>query len=225
MPRFDLDFIEALKSDDEKAYERVRIFSYKHALLYIKNREDAEDIASDAVISIRNSIKKYKPSKGKGTIENNFKGWVKKIVLNAYLDLREQKKRDATFEMLSGALNLGDDEREALENGSRQIDERLSLEVYAGYPFKNNPEWSLAARDVIEATKKLKTPKKRIAILLKYLYNFKTHEIANLMGENFDAIQTVIHRTRAEMLAIYKEHGIDADYLAPESWRIKHLLH
>lgn len=225
MSKFDLFFIEALKNDEEKAYERLRLYSYRHAFDFLKNREDAEDIAADAVIRIRDAIKKYRPSKGKGNIESNFKAWIKRIVVNAYLDFREKMKRDATFEMLAGALDLEDDDREALGSGSRKMDDMMSMEVYAGYPSKNNPQWSLAARDVIEATKKLKTPKKRVALLLMYLYGFTEKEISEVMRENFDSIQTVIQRARKEMKAIYERHGIDAAYLSPESWRIKNLIH
>jgi RNA polymerase sigma factor (sigma-70 family) len=223
MARFDTTFIDALKNDEAKAYERLQLFSYRYAFEYLRNKEDAEDIAADAVIRIRKAIKRYRPSQGKGGVEANFKAWLRKIIFRAYLDFREKKQREVTLDVLVNAMNLGGEDREAIEGDFESIDTMFGLKAYESHPFKGNPEWTLALIEVFGVVRKLKEPRKRIALLLKYLYNFKTHEIASLMGENFDAIQTVIHRTRAEMMAIYQEHGIDADYLSPESWRIKHL--
>jgi len=225
MPKFDLSFIEALKSDDERAYEKLRLFAYKRAFDYLKTHEDADDVASDALMSIRDSIKKYRPSKGRGSVESNFKAWVKKIIFNAYLDLREARKREASFEMLACALDLGDDGGKATEGDYKGVDAMLSMEVYEAYPFKHNPQWALAAAEVIESTKKLKNPKKRLAFLLMYLCGFTEREISELMKENFHSIQTVIQRARKEMKVICEKQGIDVSYLSPESWRIKNFIH
>lgn len=226
MLKVDSEYIEALRNDDEKAYERLRLFSYKRVFNYIRNHEDAEDIASDVLIQIRQSIKKkYKPSKGKGTIESNFKAWIKEIIFNKYLDFRKRQQREATLDQLSGALNLTDDDRDVIEKDFNSIDKMLSIKAYDSYPFRHNPQWSLAAQEVIEATKKLNNPKKRIALLLMYLCGFTEEEISELMKENFHAIQTVIHRARKEMKTIFEKYGIDAEYLLPESWRIKNLIH
>lgn len=225
MNKIDHNFIEALKKDEDKAWESVYRYCYKHALHYIKHPQEAEDIASKACVSIKNKIGDYKPEKGKGNLESNFKAYARKIVFNSYLDLREERQREATFDLLSNALGLDNTDRELIESSAENMDRLLSLKAYEDSTDRNNPEWNLAAKEVLEMVNLIKEPRKRIALLLKYLYDYKTHEIANLMKENFDSIQTLIHRTRAEMKTIYEGEGIDQGYLAPETWRIGHLIH
>ena len=221
MSTIDQNFMQNLDQGEQQAFERVKKLCYSSINFYTKNRETTEELASIALDKVVDTIHGYNPTKGNGSIEANFKKWVKKIAYNTYLDYRERKKREVTFTELAAALGLDAADRDVIESGSESLDKVLSLEAYNRYPSRDNPLWNIAVKEVLDVMNGVEDGRKRIALLLKFVYGFTTIEIADVMKENFDSIQSVIHRATKELRARFEEKGIDANYLDPGSWKEK----
>jgi RNA polymerase sigma factor (sigma-70 family) len=225
MGNINLQFIEEVKNGDGKAFEVVRKLCYSTVYDYAKDNDISQDLVSEALEKIIKAIKRYNPKSGRGTIESNFRRWIKRICVNIWLDYRERKKREITFSELACALNISDDDRAVIEKNFSSLEELLNMKVYQRFPCTNNPEWNMAVREVISVFGRIRDSRKRVAVVLKYFYGMTTKEISVLMKENFDSIQTTIHRCRKELKNEFIEKGIDAAYLDSDYWRKNVVLH
>lgn len=213
--------MQNLEHGDEKSFDRVKKLCYSCINSYTKDHESTEALVPLAFDKIVDALAKYDPDKGKGSIEANFKKWVKKIAFNTYLDYRERKKREITFTELANALGLDEADRHVIEGNATSLEQLLSREAYNRYPARDNPLWNIAVKEVIDVIHSMEDGRKRIALMLKFVYGLTTAEIADVMKENFDSIQSVIHRAAKELRETFLEKGIDANYLDPDSWREK----
>ncbi|MBI5847161.1 MAG: RNA polymerase sigma factor [Nitrospirae bacterium] len=217
MSEIDTNFLESLKKGEEKAYLRTRKWCYSYFYDYVKNDEDTKDLVSVSIEKIRKGLSTFNSSKGKGNIESNFRSWIKTINRNTYLDYRDRKKRELSFSELSAALGFDDEDSSLMEKNTGSLIDMLSSNAYDNYSFKDNPLWNIAVKEVIAVIGSVKEPRKKIALILKFIYGFKTNEIAEIMSENFDSIQSVLHRSTLELRELYIKKGIEADYLDPDS--------
>ncbi len=220
MGKIDLQFIEEIGKGDEKALDHVRKLCYSHINPYTQDDDISKELVDAAIEKIIKALKRYNPKGGKGTIESNFRKWLKRIAINTWLDYREKRKREIAFSELSNMLGITEEDSEFIENDFRSLDDLLSMKVYERYSHRHNPLWNVAVKEVINVFNKIENSRKRIAVILKYVYGMKTTEIALIMRENFDAIQTTIHRSRKELRKEFESKGIDKDYLNPGSWRV-----
>lgn len=220
---FDEGFIRLLRAKDEKSYKALRTFCRDYAVQHTEDLKAANEIASQTILKVIQAIHAFDPVAGRGNIEANFKRWVKTIAYHCFVDERKREQKMATFSSLAVALNLNDMEKDALETDYASIDDMLSAQVYAANPEKDSPGWITAVKEVFAVIARLKPVRKRIAVLLKYYCGFTTQDVALIMNEKFDAVQTLIHRTRKELCELFLKKGIDVHYLDKEFWRIKHL--
>lgn len=220
MGRLDLEFIDKVKIGEADALEHIRKLCYSHIYAYTKDNDITKELVAQVMEKIVKSIKRYKPQKGKGNIEGNFKKWLNRISRNVWLDYRERKKREITFSELANTLGISDEDSELLENNFERLEDMLSLKIYQSLPHRNNPEWTLARKEVFGFFSNFSDSRKKVALILKFIYGMTTKQVAEIMNENFDSIQTTIHRSKKELKNQFIARGIDADYLNPVSWRL-----
>mgnify|MGYP000689970165 CR=1 FL=1 len=227
MVKIDLKFIEKLKEWDEGALNCVRSLCVKNIFPYVNDQGIAEQIAETAFDKIVDAIPTYDPEKGRGTVSSNFMKWLKTITYNTFLDIRAEDARKLSFEALANSMGFDDSDGELIAAEFESLEQliRSSVKAYGRNDFANDPQMYTAVREVVGVFHKVEKSRERIALILKYIYGLKTEEIADVMGENFDAIQTAIYRSRDDLRNLFTEIGIDSNYLAPESWRIKHITH
>jgi len=221
MPIIDLQFMEKIVQGDAEAFQFLKRLCYSCINSYTKDHDITEELVPLAVDKALDGLPNYRPLKGKGTIEANFKKWVKTIAYHVYLDHRERRKREITFSELANAMGLDDNDRQVMEADPESLAQMLGMEAYNRYPSRDNPLWDMAVKEVIDVIHGVEDVRKKTALLLKFIYGMTTAEIAEIMRENFDSIQTVIHRSTKELRSIFIKKGIDADYLDPGAWREK----
>jgi len=219
MTTIDQNFMQHLDKGEKEAFDRVKKLCYSCINSYTRDHDVTEELVPLAFDKIVDALAQYNPEKGKGSIEANFKKWIRTIAFNAYLDYRERKKREVTFSELATAMGLDEQDRELVESDAESLDNLLSMEAYKRYPSRDNPLWNLAVKEVIGVMNSVEDSRKKKALLLKFVYGLTTEEIADVMKENFDSIQSVIHRATKELRNKLLDKGIDADYLDPVSWR------
>lgn len=206
----DLKFIEELKNKDDKAWEHVRKLCYSISYRYAQDKNITDDIVHDAIENIINNLHRFSPEKGKGSVDANFKNWIKRIVKNIYLNFRKKKQREMSEKEFEMAMGLK-------EGDSNGIDNCLSLDTC--FAIDTNPLRNIAVKEVLDIFGEIKDIRKRTILILNIIYGHTTKEVADIRNENFDAVQTIMHRGRNELMDLFKRKGIDVNYLDPNEWK------
>ena len=76
--------------------------AYRFALLYTKNREDAEDVVNESVIKALCAVKSLKNPQ-------NMKTWFYKIIINTAYTYQKKKKREQPSEIPPDTASANDD--------------------------------------------------------------------------------------------------------------------
>ncbi len=128
--------VSAAKKKDtnafSKLYKLVYMDLYKFAFYTLKNKEDAEDIVSDTVLSAFHSINKLRKN-------SSFKYWIFKILTNKCKSkLKEYSKEkllplDNNIEFLHKDLSESNDLKNAFSTLSSEERLMISLSIFAGY--------------------------------------------------------------------------------------------
>ena len=179
----DQELIAASCSHDEEAFavllgrhlDAVYWFAYR----YVREREDANDIAQEAFVRAWKSLKTFDQSK-------NFKTWIFAIAKNAALDLL-RKKKPLLFSRIS-------EEEEALdaflapyasgEGAPDAVFERLEMKANVAY-----------------ALDKLPAAYRRV-LTMRYHESLKFREIAEALGQPIDTVKSRHRRGVALMRKI-----------------------
>ena len=84
----EIDLIEKAKEGNQDAFEQIvdlyKNYVYAIILNFIKDREEAENVAQEVFLQIYLSLPKYK--------SDNFKGWISRISSNKAIDHIRKKK-------------------------------------------------------------------------------------------------------------------------------------
>jgi len=165
----DAELISAHLAGDTAAFDvlvmRYLKLVYSVTFHYIKNTQDAEDLAQDVFIKTLRNLKKF-------DLEKPFKPWILRIARNHALDWIKRKK----------PLLLSDFEAEDGENLLQNIPDTTPLpDVQA----RQNE----ALAELQNALKKL-SPNDRLILQLRYLNELSFKEISQQLGEAIDTIKS-----------------------------------
>lgn len=173
----DTELVNQIVSGNRAAFEilvkQYQNFVVRTAYAYVKNINDAEDLAQEVFVSVYENIHKFRG-------DANFKTWICRITINkAINELRKQKVRN----IFQGIGNiLGDKFVEAVEHG--------------------NPHLSLHAdeqnKSIEKALEQLSENQKTAFILHKF-DDMPQQEIAQIMGISVSAVESLIHRARQNL--------------------------
>lgn len=121
-----------------KMYEEIYVDLYRYALCMLKNRHEAEDAVSEAVIAAYENIRKLRK-------ENAFKSWIFTILANVC----KKKMKQATKEVHNGVesmddwiaaespdYGIGTDVRRAFFILSEEEQMIVGMSVFGGYNSK-----------------------------------------------------------------------------------------
>lgn len=184
----DIAFIEGLRKGSEKEWQYVLKICNRMAGRYVYNTEKRESLVSDVYTQVVEEIlTKFDPEYRNGNVEANFIGWLRIKVWDAYRHTWRQKEI-----------------------------QKLSDQLPSLSP---DPDTGLLAADVVKAIldycrKKNEPARTRQIILLHFLYGHTTKEVARHMGEKFDLVNTLIHRTKKEFAKFLRRRGIDEHHFA-----------
>lgn len=97
------ELIQKCKQGNLKHQEKLYMHFYSYAmgvgLRYLHDRDDALEVVNDSFIKVFNSIASFKN-------ENNFKPWLRKIVVNTALDRRRKDLKHQNHSELESAENV-----------------------------------------------------------------------------------------------------------------------
>lgn len=109
----DVQNVEKFKSGETKAYGLIYKKYYKVVLfeltrLYNGDTQKAEDLTSEVMFKVMNTIEKYSVEKGSGY----FSGWIKKVARNTFIDKTRSKKFNFNkkIDSIDKKMDLGDGE-------------------------------------------------------------------------------------------------------------------
>lgn len=171
--------IEKSKNGDiqsfEKLIEKYQVVAFNIAYKMIGNKEDASDIAQEALIKVFKSLKNFRG-------DSSFSTWFYRIVTNKCIDeIRKMKKvkvysLDKEFETDDGSYNI-----EISDN--KYLPDRL-------YEIKEKKE-------LIQAALKRVPEKYRTVLILRDMQGFAYEEISEITNNPLGTIKSRISRGRS----------------------------
>lgn len=190
----DAALVERLRREDSDATEQLvdryadRV--YRLALRITGSREDAEEVAQDALWTAARKIHTFKG-------DSAFGSWLYRITANsAYMKLRSRRSRagEIALDDVLPALDGGGLHFEPMDDWSPRVDERaLQGEL----------------RRVLESAIAELPPDYRTALVLHDVEGMTNPDIADALGISLAAVKSRVHRSRLQLRKRL------ADYLAP----------
>jgi RNA polymerase sigma-70 factor (ECF subfamily) len=172
---------QRLKHGDSAAFQEL-LSRYQHRVIntcygFVRQREDAEDIAQEVFLEVYQSIQKFRGGAKLST-------WIYRISVTKSLDFIRKKNRKKRFGTLRNIL-------------ARDAEiERIPA------PTNDNPEHIVAqqerARMLKEAVEAL--PKnQQIAMTLHKYEGFSYKEVAEIMSTSVSSVESLIHRAKKNL--------------------------
>jgi RNA polymerase sigma factor (sigma-70 family) len=178
--------IKELQQGDEDAFREL-VFHFQDmvvrtAYAYLKDKEEAEDLAQEVFISVYENISSFRN-------EANLKTWIYRITINKSLNQIRKLKWKSTVQSIENLL----------ASGSIQAKE------------KSDPYSSLISKEEVEnvkrAMEKLPSAQRTAFILHKY-DDLSQQEIAQIMSTSVAAVESLVHRAKMNLqksLIVYKK--------------------
>ena len=157
----------------EKHQDRV----INTCLGFVKNNEDAEDVAQEVFIEVHQSIAGFRKDAKLST-------WIYRIAANKSLDHIRKKKRKKRFAQIVFLDDSSDDnevfEVPALDDPQKELEdsERKRILDYAVNKLPKN---------------------QKIAITLSKFQKYSNKEIADVLDTSVSAVEALIHRAKANL--------------------------
>lgn len=184
--------IEQLKQGDETAFRQVvetwQDMVYNTALGIVQNAEDAEDVAQDVFIQVYQSISSFKG-------ESKLSTWLYRIAIAKSLDHLRKKKRKKRFAFVKSLFGEND---ELVVNPPDFHHPGVVL---------NNKE---RAAELFRAIEKL-PENQRVAFVLNKVEGLSYQEISEVMKTSVSAIESLLHRAKANLRKILEDYYLDKD--------------
>lgn len=158
----------------ENLQEKVRNTCFR----YVRNAEDADDIAQDVFVQVYESMSRFREDAQLST-------WVYRIAVNKSLDFLRSKKRKKRFGQLISLFKSVGDNEEIIEiptycTPEKELEDKERKEVL---------DWAIS---------KLPDNQKTAIILSKY-EGFSNKEIKEIMNMSLSAVEALIHRAKKNL--------------------------
>ena len=157
----------------ENHQEQVRNICFS----FVKNREDADEIAQDVFVQVHESLSRFRE-------ESKLTTWIYRIAVNKCLDHLRYTKRKKRFAQLTSLFGIGKETGEI---------------AYAG---PDNPQDDLETRErrrILDAAIEKLPRSQQIVIILNKYEGMKAWEIAELMDISPSAVEALSHRARKNL--------------------------
>jgi RNA polymerase sigma-70 factor (ECF subfamily) len=169
------DIIARCKKYDRSAFVELfkmyESYLYKLCYSYVRNEQDALDIAQEVYIKVFKNISGF-------DIRMPFHPWFRTIAVNTCLNF----KRTLRYDSIS--LDAGNEENKALEETIAAGDD-VEAEVL-------DKETGRLIRENIDCLR----PKQRMILMLRYYEGLSYEEIAAVLKEPLGTVKTDIYRAR-----------------------------
>lgn len=176
------ELVEELTKDDDRAFkqlvEKHKDRVYNTCLGFLRNTEDAEDIAQEVFVKVFNSIATFKG-------DSSLSTWIYRISVNKSLELLRYRKREKRFGFFKALMNT-DDSADAIEDHDTYVHPGIDLE---------NKE---RAKVLMDAIGRLPESQK-VAFTLHKIEGLSYKEIAGVMDKSLSAVEALMHRAKQNL--------------------------
>lgn len=152
------------RASQKSLYRLFYSFGLNLCLRYARNREEAKEMLNDGFLKVFQKIHQFDS-------QNNFKSWLRKVLISAAIDHHRKFKRLGDFEDL----------------------DRVKEPVW-----ENDFQSGLQYEDVLKATQQL-SPAYRLVFNLHVMEGFKHHEIAEQLGISIGASKSNLARAKENL--------------------------
>ena len=173
--------MEKIRFDKSNSFEELVKLHQEKVLntcfRFVKNKEDAEDLAQDVFVEVYNHINSFRGDAKLST-------WIYQISVNKSLDFIRKKKRKKRFAFVLSLYDFGDEEKE------------LQL------PTPANPHTDLEQKERTQILNKAidSLPENQKAANPSSKYEgFSNKAIAEIMGASVSAVDSLIHRAKNKL--------------------------
>lgn len=180
----ELALIERLRAGDSSAVNDLSAVYgpkiYQLAFRYMKNREDAEEVAQDVLLKV---FKKIEAFRGDSALSS----WIYRITFNAAMSRLRNSKFSRPFEVSDDAPMPGSDDADR------------------GYASRDVPDWSSMADEMflrrqmrarLEDAMKDLPPIYRIPVVLRDIEGLSTEEASQILEVKAQTLKSRLHRGR-----------------------------
>lgn len=176
MPETDHDLVLRLKQGDESAFRKLvetyqkRVFNT--CLGFVKNEEDADDLAQEVFIAVYKHIHQFR-------MESSISTWIYKISVTKSLEHLRKEKRKKRFGILR-SIFYSDDSIMDIPDFN-----------HPGILAENKERSKILFLAIDKLSENQKT-----AYMLHKLEDLSYDEIAQILGKNVSAIESLMHRAK-----------------------------
>ncbi len=163
---------------------------YRFCLHIIWDKNSAEDVLQDAILSAYNVFDKFKP----GT---NFRGWMYRFLINKIFNYNKKFRKDIQFKASRPDVNL----LEALEKES----------AYSSI-LQDPPRFFEKLEDRVKSALLSLSPGERMVFLLRATEGFTYKEIADYLEIPVGTVMSHLFRARARLRESLSEYARQRGY-------------
>jgi RNA polymerase sigma-70 factor (ECF subfamily) len=177
----DAELIRAVKAGETGAFQSL-VEQYQDRVIntcygFVRDREDAKDIAQEVFIEIYQSLEKFRE-------EAKLSTWIYRISVTKSLDFLRRKNRKKRMGQFKKLFNIDD------------VADRLEQ------PSGNNPDNNMEARErarILQQAMDRLPENQKIAITLSKYEGFSNKEISEIMNASVSSVESLIHRAKVNL--------------------------
>lgn len=172
-----INFESVVKTHQEK----VRNTCFR----FVKNQDDAEDIAQEVFIQIYNSFSDFRQ-------ESQLSTWIYRIAVNKSLDYIRKMQRKKRFAQLISIFKNTDEEFNEIE-----------------LPSQANPQFELEEKErkiILDNAIAGLPESQKSAIILSRYENFSNEEIAQILNTSVSAVEALLNRGKKNLRKLLKNY-------------------
>ncbi|MGB6200670.1 MAG: sigma-70 family RNA polymerase sigma factor [Candidatus Acidiferrales bacterium] len=165
----------------------------------LRRREDAEDVAQQALAKAYFSLRRFDGRSAFGT-------WLYKIAVNECWDhLRKKKVRRLVYES------------DLSEEQARQVDSATDAAGSSGRPHEN-AERRAEHRQLVEHLLSQLDEKDRLMLVMKEVEGFSVEEIGEVLGLNVNTVKVRLFRARGRLVELHRRRTRGRAVSDSHSW-------
>ncbi len=182
----------------KKSREFVKLLSehrdslYRFCVHVIWDKNSAEDVLQDAILSAYNGFDRFEP----GT---DFKGWMYRFLINKIFNYNKKFRKDVQLKASWQDMNL----LEALELGKESAYSSILQDPQAFFEKLD---------DRVKAALLSLSPGERMVFLLRAVEGFKYKEIADFLDIPVGTVMSHLFRARAKLRESLSEYARQRGY-------------
>ena len=218
MVEYNAEFLKRLSDGDNAAWDEVRRACFLRIYSYVKDRDLAMDIAQQTCMKIWEYLPTFHAEKGRGSLGANLRAWINRICFNTLSSFMKERKKEIMLDDMVDAWGMDSSDIVRILNRTDAVFARGRLSyVY----HEGDPASGVVMNEIVSEILKLADDRKKKALILRCIYGHTIDEIANIMNENFDAVQTLMYRALAKLRENLSSRDIDISYPDDDEWKIR----